>query len=67
MQTINGIDYLTAGEALARRIVNKAEYERWIYGGLPKKQHDHMIALALESNRQYHLKVDKEVSGLKLS
>jgi hypothetical protein len=63
MQTINGIDYLTAEEALARRIVNKAEYEKWIYGGLTKKQHDHMIALALESNRLYHLKSNKEVTG----
>lgn len=52
MQTINGINYITAEEALERRPINKAEYERWIYGGLTKKQHDHMIAMALETSRK---------------
>ena len=55
MITRDGVNYLTAEEALARRLVNKAEYERWVYGGLTKKQHDHMIALALESNRIFRI------------
>ena len=50
MQIVNSIEYITADEALACRLVNKAEYERWIYGGLTKKQHDHMIAMALETS-----------------
>src|SRR5258706_12308520 len=50
MITMDGIDYLTADEALQRRLINKAEYERWIYGGLTKKQHDHSMALAMEAN-----------------
>lgn len=53
MQIVNGIEYLTAEEALARRLVNKAEYERWIYGGLTKKQHDHMIDLAMKSHEKF--------------
>jgi len=52
MQIVNGITYLTADEALARRLVTKAEHERWIHGGLTKKQHDRMIAMALETSRQ---------------
>lgn len=52
--------YITADEALARRMINQEQYERWIYGGLSKKEHDRMIALAMKANDEFHKSLDDD-------